>query len=71
MRQPEAGSRRRSVDLRQRMEALGIDSWRDLDHRRELLGAGAVGGFCAVAHSLASFGLGVISCRYDQGSVAD
>jgi len=71
MRQPEAGSRRRSVDLRQRVEALGIDSWGDLYHGRELLGADAVRNFCAVARGLASFGLGIIACRYDQGSVAD
>ena len=65
------GSRRRPVDLRQRVETLGIDTWGYLDHGREPLGADALRNFCAAVHSLASFGLGITACRYDQGSVAD
>jgi hypothetical protein len=69
--QPEACSRRGTLDLRQRAEAVGVDSRGDLDHGRELFGAGAVGDFGSVEQGLASLGLGIVASRYDQGGVAD
>ena len=65
MGQPEAGSRRGSVDLRQAAGSAGVDSGRDLDHGGE--NAALVG--VALAQGLAGFGFGVIARRYDQGSV--